>query len=86
MKVFIKIFLFILVILLLKSSYWQTDINYNKYIKKIYNVPSYESIIECYKTDFYDDVFKQINNQLIDKLIIKHQNYKTKLDNIIIYI
>lgn len=85
MKIIIKICLFIVVMLLLKSTYSQRHINYNKYIKKIYNVPSYESIIECSKTVFYDDVFKNINNNIIDK-IIKHENYKTKLDNIVIYI
>ena len=86
MKTIIKICLFIVVMILLKSSNSQPHINYNKYIKKIYNVPSYHSIIECFKTDFYDEVFKNINNNAIDKLIIRHENYKTKLDNIVIYI
>jgi hypothetical protein len=63
-------------------------INYNKYIKNYYNIPSYSSIEECMKNNFYDSVYKHIYHFSEEKKeIFETENeivyYKNKLDSIV---
>ena len=78
MNSIIKLFLFISVLLFLNNT--ESKINYNRYIRNIYDIPSYNSIQECFKNDFYESINKNIDNNILDKKI-----YKTKLDKIVMY-
>ena len=79
MNSIVKLLLFISVLLFLNNT--ESKINYNRYIRNIYHIPSYHSIEECFKNDFYESINKNIN----DDIILDRKIYKTKLDKIVIY-
>jgi len=61
-----------------------STINYGNYLKNYYNIPSYNSIENyCLKNSFYENLVKQDHVTNNYKTYIP---YKTKLDNIVIYI
>lgn len=61
--------------------------NYSNYMKNYYHISSQEYIDYSFKNEFFENVYKELkikNTDNIDKNIQKV--YKTKLDNIILYI
>jgi hypothetical protein len=56
-------------------------INYNKYIKHYYHIPSYSYIEDCMKSNFYKYVYNYPNNsnENINEIVY----YKNKLEKII---
>lgn len=61
-----------------------SKINYGNYLKNYYSIPSYNSIENyCLKNSFYENLVKQDH---ITNNYKKYIPYKTKLDNIVIYI
>ena len=88
-KLFKNITCILLVFSIINTVYSQNNnnINYGKYIKNYYHVPSYDNIEQSYKNDFYENVYNQlyflkdnVNDNISSKI------YKTKLDKIILYI
>ena len=80
----IKFLIYSLVMILLFNIKANSTINYGKYLKNYYNVPSYYSIEkECLKNSFYENIIRQ--DHVTNKKYEIYIPYKTKLDNIVIY-
>ena len=75
----------ICIILLLTISNTSYSMNYENYIKNIYHIPSYDNLEYSFKNEFYENVYKHLNIlNYSDNIPITI--YKSKLDNIILYI
>lgn len=72
-------FILLIISLLFITSNCNHNIIYNNYIKNYYNIPSYHLIDDCFKNEFYKKVY---NTEHVEN----NKNYKTKLDQIIIYV
>ena len=87
MNTVFKFAICILLILSISNTGESYNINYGKYIKNYYNIPSYDNLEYSFKNEFYENVHKQhlkmLNDNTNENLPIKF--YKTKLDNIILY-
>jgi hypothetical protein len=56
-------------------------INYSNYIKNYYHIPSYSSVEDCMKSNFYEYIYNYPNNsnENINEIVY----YKYKLEKII---
>jgi hypothetical protein len=80
----LKFIVYIITIILLLHVKGSLSINYSNYIKNYYNIPSYNTIEYSFKNDFIENVYKELEMINTDEIIPKI--YKTKLDNIILYL
>jgi hypothetical protein len=74
---------FIILVILCKIQA-NSLINYSQLIKNNYNIPSHHYIEYSFKNEFVESIYKDIQIANVDK--IPNKIYKTKLDNIILYL
>jgi hypothetical protein len=80
----LKFLIYVITIFFIFNIKNNSAMNYSNYMKNYYHIPSYDILEYSFKNEFFENVYKELQLINTDKNIQKV--YKTKLDNIILYI